>query len=140
MSGALDNPAAARMWSNDRASAALGMEILEAEPGRAVATMTIRSDMLNGLDVCHGGLIFTFADSAMAFASNAHNDIAFAVTADMTWLRPAVEGDRLTATALEQVTAGRTGVYDVTVTNQDGEVVGLFRGRVRHTGKPLAEG
>jgi phenylacetic acid degradation protein PaaD len=140
MSPTLDNAAAATMWSNDRASAALGMSVVEASPGRAVVTMTVRSDMLNGLDVCHGGLIFTFADTAMAFASNAHNDIAFAVSADMTWQRPTVEGDRLVATAVEQDTTGRSGVYDVTVVNQDGDVVGMFRGRVRHTGKRLVGG
>jgi acyl-CoA thioesterase len=133
------NRAAATMWSGDRASQSLGMEITSVEPGRAVVTMPIRNDMLNGLDVCHGGLVFSLADTAMAFASNAHDDIAFAVTADMTWLRPAVEGDLLTASVTQEVRAGRTGVYDVTVVNQDGETVALFRGRVRHTGRPLTE-
>lgn len=133
----LDNSAAAQMWANDRASASLGMKVAEVSNGRAQVKMSVRVDMLNGLDVCHGGIIFSLADTAMAFAANAGNDTAFAVTADMTWLRPGREGDLLTALATEQETAGRTGVYDVSVTNQHGEVVALFRGRVRHTGTPL---
>ncbi len=119
-------------WWNDRASTALGMNVSATTPGGAIVTMTVRDDMLNGLEVCHGGLIFTLADTAMALASNTRDTAAYAVSADMTWVRPGRKGDLLTATAREQVTTGRTGVYDVSVANQDGEMIGLFRGRVRH--------
>ena len=125
------------MWADDRASRALGIEITEIGAGRCAMKMAVREDMLNGLDVCHGGLIFTLADAAMAYASNSHNVQAFAVTADMTWLRPARGGDVLTAVAIESEMVGRTGVYDVRVTRQDGQVVGLFRGRTRSVGRPL---
>jgi len=135
----IENAAAAKMWPNDRASAAVGIEVSDVSPGRAKVTVVVTADMLNGLDVCHGGMIFMLADTAMALASNAHDNTAFAATATMTWLRPAREGDLLTAIASEQETAGRTGVYDVSVTNQDDEIVGLFRGQVRHTGVPLTQ-
>ena len=139
MSDALElaRKTAEAMWAEDAASRTLGMEILEVGPGSAVLTMTIRPDMVNGLDVCHGGIVFTLADSAMAFASNSYDNISFAVNADISWLLPGRSGDVLTATATEVVRSSRTGIYDVTVRNQTGETVVVFRGTVLATGRSL---
>lgn len=125
------------MWEADAASQQLGMELLEVGPGRAIMSMQIDRSKVNGLEVCHGGLIFTLADSAMAFACNGYDDMTFATSADMTWLAPGYLGDVLTATAVETARPGRSGVYDVTVTNQRNHTIALFRGRVRSTGRPL---
>ncbi|WP_396270167.1 hydroxyphenylacetyl-CoA thioesterase PaaI [Ideonella sp.] len=126
------------MWANDRASKALGMQIQAISPGGAVLSMTVREDMLNGHDTCHGGLITTLADSAFAFACNAYNEITVASGFDVNIMAPARQGDVLTATAVEQSKSGRTGVYDITVTNQAGVRVAIFRGRsYTLKGKPL---
>jgi acyl-CoA thioesterase len=126
------------MWANDRASKALGMVVAEIGPGRAVLTMTVREDMLNGLDICHGGLVTTLADSAFAFACNAHNEITVASGFDVNLLAPARLGDLLTARAVELSRSGRTGVYDIAVSNQRGEAIAAFRGRsYTMKGRPL---
>jgi len=126
------------MWANDRASKALGMQVAEIGPGRAVLTMTVRDDMLNGLDICHGGLVTTLADSAFAFACNAYNETTVASGFDVNLLAPARLGDVLTACATELSRSGRTGVYDIAVSNQRGERVAAFRGRsYTMKGKPL---
>jgi acyl-CoA thioesterase len=126
------------MWANDRASKALGMAVAEIGPGRAVLTMTVREDMLNGLDICHGGLVTTLADSAFAFACNAYNETTVASGFDVNLLAPARLGDVLTARAVELSRSGRTGVYDIAVSNQRGEAIAAFRGRsYTMKGKPL---
>jgi acyl-CoA thioesterase len=126
------------MWANDRASKALGMVVTEIGPGRAVLTMTVREDMLNGLDICHGGLVTTLADSAFAFACNAYNEITVASGFDVNLLAPARLGDVLTARAVELSRSGRTGVYDIVVSNQRGEAIAAFRGRsYTMKGRPL---
>jgi acyl-CoA thioesterase len=126
------------MWANDRASKALGMVVTEIGPGRAVLTMTVREDMLNGLDICHGGLVTTLADSAFAFACNAYNEITVASGFDVNLLAPARRGDLLTARAVELSRSGRTGVYDIVVSNQRGEAIAAFRGRsYTMKGRPL---
>ena len=117
------------MWANDRASRMLGMQILSVTPGAAVLSMSVRQDMLNGHDICHGGLITTLADSAFAFACNSHNEVSVAAGFDVNLVAAAREGDLLTATASELSKAGRTGVYDVIVNNQRGELIAVFRGR-----------
>jgi acyl-CoA thioesterase len=117
------------MFAQDRASQSMGMRILEVRPGFASMSMRVRADMLNGHAVCHGGFIFTLADSAFAFACNSHNANTVAAAATIDFLAPGREGDDLIAEAQEQSLAGRTGVYDVTVTNQRGEKVAVFRGR-----------
>ena len=129
------------MWANDRASKSLGMQALAIGPGTATVTMTVREDMLNGHDVCHGGLVATLADSAFAFACNAYNEITVASGFDINLFAASRLGDVLTATAHEVSKAGRTGVYDIEVTNQRGERIAAFRGR-SHTmkGKALVEG
>lgn len=129
------------MWRDDRASRALGMEILAVGPGTATLAMTVRDDMLNGHDICHGGLVTTLADSAFAFACNAYNEITVASGFDVNLLQAARRGDRLTAVAHEVSKSGRTGVYDIAVTNQRGEAVAAFRGRsYTLKGKPVVEG
>ncbi len=125
------------MYANDRASKALGMQVTAIGPGRATLTMTVRADMLNGLDICHGGLVTTLADSAFAFACNSYNELTVASGFSVDLVAPAREGDVLTAVAEEVSLAGRTGVYDVNVSNQRGERVAVFRGRsYRMKGKP----
>lgn len=129
------------MLANDRASKALGMQVRDIAPGRATVTMTVRPDMLNGFDICHGGLVTTLADSAFAFACNSYNELTVASGFSVDLVAPAREGDVLTAVAEEVSLAGRTGVYDVNVTNQRGERVAVFRGRsYRVKGKPSVPG
>jgi acyl-CoA thioesterase len=129
-----------RMFADDQASRALGMQVLEVAPGRAVLQMMVREDMLNGHDICHGGLIATLADSAFAFACNAYNELTVASGFAIDLLAPGRGGDVLTATCHEVHRRGRSGVYDAEVTNQRGERVAVFRGR-SHTvkGKPVVE-
>lgn len=129
------------MWRDDRASRTLGMEILSVGPGTATLAMTVREDMLNGHDICHGGLVTTLADSAFAFACNAYNEVTVASGFDVNLLQAARRGDRLTAVAREVSKSGRTGVYDIAVSNQRGEAVAAFRGRsYTLKGKPVVEG
>ncbi len=129
------------MWRNDRASRLLGMQVTAVGPGSATLTMAVRDDMLNGHDICHGGLITTLADSAFAFACNAYNEVTVAAGFDVNLLAAARLGDVLTATAHEVSKAGRTGVYDIAVCNQRGEPVAAFRGRsYTMKGKPVVEG
>ena len=117
------------MLAHDRATRALGMEITSMGPGHATITMAVRADMLNGFDTCHGGYITTLADSAFAFACNSRNTMTVASGLSVDFLAPGREGDVLTARAVEVSLAGRTGVYDVVVSNQRGESVAVFRGR-----------
>jgi acyl-CoA thioesterase len=129
------------MWANDRASKSLGMQVTAIGPGSATLVMTVRDDMLNGHDLCHGGLISTLADSAFAFSCNAYNEVTVASGFDMNIVAGARLGDVLTASAREASRAGRTGVYDITVSNQRGEVVAFFRGRsYSMKGRPVVEG
>ncbi|MBI2801674.1 MAG: hydroxyphenylacetyl-CoA thioesterase PaaI [Gammaproteobacteria bacterium] len=128
------------LWRDDHASQALGMQILTYGPGLATLSMTVRGDMLNGFGICHGGLISTLADSAMAFASNSHNVVAVASSLSVEFIASAQRDDVLSAVATECAKTGRTGVYDVVVTNQHGATVALMRGRVqRIKGKSIAE-
>jgi len=117
------------MWAGDRASKALGMQLLSIAPGRAVMQMTVRADMLNGHAICHGGLVTTLADSAFAFACNAHNEVTVASGFNVDLIAPGREGDVLTARAVELSKSGRTGLYDVEVRNQRDERIAVFRGR-----------
>lgn len=126
---ALAERVAQAMWARDDASQRLGMRIVDVTPGRATLTMTVRSDMLNGHAICHGGFIFTLADSAFAFACNSYNLNTVASGCAIDFLAPAREGDVLTAIAHERSMAGRTGVYDIEVTNQRGETIAFFRGK-----------
>lgn len=120
---------AAVMLESDAASKSLGMTVEIPAAGEAIVTMTIRDDMVNGFDVCHGGLIFALADSAFAFACNARNRLSVAASANIDFLRPAMRGDCLTASAVEQHSGKSGGVYTVSVVNQRGDSVAIFRGR-----------
>jgi acyl-CoA thioesterase len=126
---ALARRTAEAMFARDRASQALGMRIADVGPGYAVMTMTVRADMVNGHAICHGGLVFALADSTFAFACNSYNLNTVAQGCSIDFLAPAREGDTLTATGRERSLAGRTGVYDIEVTNQRGETIALFRGK-----------
>jgi acyl-CoA thioesterase len=117
------------MFRNDRASKLLGMQIVDVSPGSATLVMTIRDEMLNGHDICHGGLITTLADSAFAFACNSYNELTVASGFSVDLLAPGRLNDVLTARCTEVSKAGRTGVYDAVITNQRGERVAVFRGR-----------
>jgi len=123
--------AATVMWAEDAASQQLGMRIDRIAPGHAVLSMEVRAHHLNGHRICHGGFIFTLADSAFAFACNSYNQLAVAQENQIIFLAPGQLGERLTATAQEQARSGRTGVYDVTVTGADGRKVALMRGLSR---------
>jgi acyl-CoA thioesterase len=107
----------------------MGMELLLCAPGHARMRMQVREFHLNGHGICHGGFIFTLADSTFAFACNSHNNNAVAAAASIEFLKPAQLGDVLTSTGVEQVLVGRHGVYDMTVRNQRDEVIAVFRGK-----------
>ena len=117
------------MFGADRASRGLGMRIVALGAGSARLEMTVRDDMLNGFDICHGGFITTLADSAFAFACNSSGEMTVAAGLSVDFLAPARAGDVLTARAFEVLQQGRTGLYDIAVTNQRGEQVALVRGR-----------
>jgi acyl-CoA thioesterase len=119
----------AGMLAEDAASRGLGMQIEAMGPGYARLTMTVRPDMLNGFKICHGGYITLLADSGFAFACNSYNELTLAAGIAVDFIAPAREGDLLTAEAREVTLSGRTGVYDVTVTNQRGDIVAVLRGR-----------
>jgi acyl-CoA thioesterase len=121
--------AAQALYQRDRASQALGMRLLEVGPGRARVAMTVRPDMINGHDVCHGGIVFALADTAFAFACNSHNESTVAAAGAIDFLAAARAGDELTADAIELWRTKRNGIYEITVINQRGERVALFRGR-----------
>ena len=121
------------MWDHDPASRALGMALLELGAGRAVVAMTVRPDMVNGYDVCHGGLVATLADSAFALACNSRGLQTVAAGFDIAFLEPSHVGEVLVATAEERALRGRSGIYDVTVRRAE-SVIAEFRGRSRSTG------
>ena len=126
------------MWSGDAASRMLGMEIVAVGPGTATLSMRVREDMINGWDLCHGGIVAALADSAFAFACNSHGTVTVASGFDVTFLESARLGDSLVAVAAERALRGRSGLYDVTVTRaSDDTVIAEFRGRSRATGRPI---
>jgi len=120
---------ARRMWEDDVPARSLGIEPVEVRPGHARLRMRVRKEFVNAVGVCHGGYIFLLADTAFAFACNSHNQKAVAASAHIDFVAPAFEDDHLLAEGIEQHLAGRSGVYDVRVTNQDGRLVALFRGK-----------
>ena len=127
------------MYDRDPASQALGMKLNEIRPGYALMTMPVRNDMLNGHQTCHGGYIFMLADSAFAFACNSHNQNTVGAGCTIDYIAPGREGDMLVAEAIEQALTGKTGVYDVKVSNQDGRLIALFRGKSHRVGGMVAE-
>jgi len=136
---ALAELAGKTMYERDPASQALGMTLDEIRPGYARMSMRVRGDMLNGHATCHGGYIFMLADSAFAFACNSHNFNTVGAGCTIDYLAPGKEGDVLTAEAMEQALQGRTGVYDIEVTNQEGRTIALFRGKSHRVSGMVAE-
>ncbi|MFZ2100971.1 MAG: hydroxyphenylacetyl-CoA thioesterase PaaI [Oricola sp.] len=130
---------AAAMWATDDASKWFGMELEAVGPGTATMSLTVQQCQTNGHDICHGGVIFALADSAFAFACNSRNAVTVAQTNSITYVAPGRAGDRLTADAEEVARSGRSGTWDVTVTNQDGTIIALFRGLARTIGGALFE-
>ena len=136
---ALAELAGKTMYERDPASQALGMALDAIRPGFARMTMAVRRDMLNGHQTCHGGYIFMLADSAFAFACNSHNHNTVGAGCTIDYLAPGRLGDLLVAEAVEQALSGKTGVYDVKVSNQDGRTVALLRGKSHRIGGFVAE-
>ncbi len=130
------------MMLNDRASNAAGIVLVDAAPGDVTVEMTVTKEHVNGFDICHGGVLFTLADTAFALCCNSHGPQTVAAGADITFCKPAAVGETLTARAVERTRFGRSGVYDVTITRGDGEIVAEFRGRSRTIGEtqPGADG
>ena len=129
------------MLGRDEASRSLGMVLDEVGPGRAVVSMQVRADMVNGYGLCHGGLLAALADTAFAVACNTYGEVTVAAGFDITFLESGRAGDRLRAHAVERARRGRSGLYDVTVTRPDGDgsdvVLAEFRGRSRSLGRPI---
>jgi len=122
---------AAALLADDVASKGLGMMIDQIAPGYAVVSMPVRDDMLNGHGIAHGGFIFALADSAFAFACNSYNQLVVAQQNQITYLSPGQPAEHLIATAQEVSRAGRSGIYDITVTGQDGRMIAVMRGLSR---------
>lgn len=127
------------MYAADLASQHLGIEVADVVPGGATARMTVTETMVNGHAIAHGGLIFTLADTAFAFACNTYGVVTVAAGADIVFVAPAHLGDELVATAAERSRTGRNGVYDVAVRRSDGSLVAEFRGRSHATTQPLGD-
>jgi acyl-CoA thioesterase len=117
------------MWPDDHAARGLGMTIREVAPGSAMLSMPVRADMVNGHGTCHGGFIFAVADSTFAYACNSFNHRTVAAGVDINFLAPAHLGDLLTARGHARHQGGRSGLYDIEVTNQEGKLIAVFRGR-----------
>jgi acyl-CoA thioesterase len=128
---ALARACADAMWKDDAATQSLGMQLISVAPGQAAITMTVTDRMVNGHKICHGGYIFTLADSAFAFACNTYNQRTVAQHCAVTFLASAKLGDKLVARAVERQRAGRSGIYDVAVTREEGNVIAEFRGHSR---------
>jgi len=131
---------AAAMYDADTASKGLGISVEVTGVGQAEARVEVSPNMTNGLDVCHGGFIFSLADTAFAYACNTYDKVTYAGSASIDFLRPAKAGDQLVAVATERYRGGRSGVYEVTVTNQNGEEVAVFKGRSMAMRQSLVSG
>lgn len=130
---------ATAMFARDRAAQALGMTIVRVQPGSALLTMKVRGDMVNGHHICHGGMLFSLADTAFAYACNSYNRNTVASACHIDFLASAKEGEMLEAEAVERSAAGRTGVYDVTIKVAGGKTIALFRGKsYRISGEVIA--
>jgi acyl-CoA thioesterase len=127
------------LYGRDQAAKRLGIQVNEVTPGGARLTMRVRPDMTNGHEVCHGGLVFSLADTAFAYACNSYGDNTLAAAASIDFLAPSYADDVLTATARELWRAGRSGLYEVDVTNQKGERIAIFRGRSHRISGKLIE-
>ena len=124
-----------QMMSNDFFSQWLGIDVLETGEGFSQLQMKVRNEMLNGFGIAHGGISYSFADSALAFASNSHGTHAVSIETSISHTRPVVEGDVLIAEAKEENRTNKIAIYSITVTNQKDQIVALFKGTVYRTGK-----
>jgi len=124
-----------KMYDNDSFSKWLGIERVEDGVGKSILRMTVRKKMLNGFDIAHGGITYSLADSALAFASNSHGNQSVSIETSISHTKPVKAGDVLTAVAIEKNLSSKIGVYEVVVTNQNSETVALFKGTVYRTGK-----
>ena len=124
----------ARMYDNDPFSIWLGIERMVVEPGRCELRMAVRHEMLNGFAIAHGGITYSLADSCLAFASNSHGIQSVSVETSISHTKPVKEGDVLTASSEEKSLTRGIGIYYITVTNQRGDQVALFKGTVYRTG------
>lgn len=129
------NKIVTQMYDGDAFSKWLGIEILESEKGHCKLKMTVREEMCNGFGIVHGGITFSLADSALAFASNAHGRLSVAIECSISYPNPVNVGDVLTAEATEVSLSNKIGIYNIPVTNQKLEVVGVFKGTVYRTSK-----
>lgn len=127
----LSEATAQAMWARDRAAQALGLRLQAVRPGYALIQMSVRADMVNGHHIAHGGMIFTLADTAFAYACNSYDHNTVAAGCSIEFLAPAREGDVLEAEAIERALSGRNGIYDITVRWRGGAPVALFRGKSR---------
>lgn len=134
---ALKNAHTERMMRNDAAAVMLGLRVVSDEPGRAVVEMPVRDDMMNGFATTHGGIVFALADTAFAICCNEDDRVTVASGADISFLRPTRAGQTLTATAVRRARTTRTGLYDVTVTDELGRTIAEFRGRSTATDRPF---
>lgn len=125
------------MRARDGFSAWLQLEVASLAPSACTLRMTVRADMLNGFGVCHGGVTFALADSALAFASNTHGHVTMSIENGISYVAPAVLGETLTATAVEEGAGGRLAFYRVTVRKQDDTTVAIFRGTVYRTQREM---
>lgn len=123
------------MYANDKMSKWLGIEALEIGLGKAILQMTVRQEMLNGMDIAHGGITYSLSDSALAFASNSHGRKSVSVETSISHIKPVREGDVLTATTKEERVTNKIGIYTIAVTNQKDEKVALFKGTVYRSSK-----
>jgi acyl-CoA thioesterase len=126
---------ARHMLDHDAFSRLLGVEIVEAEPGRSVLRLQVRNEMVNGFGVLHGGVTFALADSALAFAAGSHGRVSLALDNKITFVKTANSGDTITATAEEEHLGRQIGVYNISVRNQEDQTVALMRGTVFRTNK-----
>ncbi len=136
---ALAKASAEHMYARDHATQGLGIQLIDVGPGTACMQMRVRPDMLNGHAMCHGGFIFTLADSTFAFACNSYNLQTVAAGCTIEFLAPAKEGELLQAVAIEQARSGKTGVYDVSVTTSDGKKIALMRGKSHQISGPVIQ-
>jgi acyl-CoA thioesterase len=127
------------LYARDACSQSLGVEIVSVSSEACVARMRVRPAMCNGFGIVHGGMTFLLADTAMAFASNAENELALASSAEIDWLAPVHDGDVLTATAQRRWSSGRATIWDITITNGSADVVAIMRGRTRKVGRGVIE-
>jgi acyl-CoA thioesterase len=124
-----------KMYASDAFSQWLGIEILASEKGSCKLKMTVRAEMCNGFGIIHGGITFSLADSALAFAANAHGRLSVALECSISYPNPVNVGDTLFAEATEVSLSNKIGIYNIPVSNQNGELVGVFKGSVYRTSK-----